>query len=204
MNFEDMSDKWEIEKAFWAAHPVDTFDCEAVSDVSDHEMVKQKPEPWNDGSWVRSEDFRAVVEGVEARVRELEAALDDALGESVLIEQLDEALCTQLHAGDELGTHAPREHLDLFYKLNAEGKLSRNVWKARAETAEEGRDMSVEHWRDECEQRRKAEDRLVEHKQMNRSLNEASQRLEKRVRELEAELDDAVRRGEKRSRGSLW
>ena len=36
-----------------------------------------------------------------------------------LIEQLDEALCTLLHSGDEIGTHAPREHLDLFYARQA-------------------------------------------------------------------------------------
>lgn len=32
-----------------------------------------------------------------------------------LIEQLDEALCTLLHRGDEEGEHSPRTHLDLFY-----------------------------------------------------------------------------------------
>lgn len=32
-----------------------------------------------------------------------------------LIEQLDEALCSLLHNGDEVGEHSPRAHLDLFY-----------------------------------------------------------------------------------------
>jgi len=33
-----------------------------------------------------------------------------------LIEQLDEALCTMLHDGGEVGEHSPRTHLDLFYE----------------------------------------------------------------------------------------
>lgn len=40
-----------------------------------------------------------------------------------LIEQLDEALCSLLHQGDEIGTHAPREHLDLFYQRQTTGTL---------------------------------------------------------------------------------
>lgn len=33
-----------------------------------------------------------------------------------LIEQLDEALCTLLHSGDELGEHSPESHLELFHE----------------------------------------------------------------------------------------
>lgn len=33
-----------------------------------------------------------------------------------LIEQLDEALCTLLHSGDELGEHSPESHLALFHE----------------------------------------------------------------------------------------
>ena len=32
-----------------------------------------------------------------------------------LIEQLDEALCSLLHTGGDIGEHSPRTHLDLFY-----------------------------------------------------------------------------------------
>jgi len=35
--------------------------------------------------------------------------------DEALIEQLDEALCTMLHDGGEVGEHSPRTHLQLFY-----------------------------------------------------------------------------------------
>jgi hypothetical protein len=48
---------------------------------------------------------------VEKRLR----AMDPPEDTESLIEQLDEALCTLLHIGDEVGEHSPRTHLDLFY-----------------------------------------------------------------------------------------
>lgn len=36
--------------------------------------------------------------------------------DEALIDQLDEALCTFLHTGGEVGEHSPRTHLELFYE----------------------------------------------------------------------------------------
>ncbi|HEX5011677.1 MAG TPA: hypothetical protein VFY71_14890 [Planctomycetota bacterium] len=41
-----------------------------------------------------------------------------------LIERLDEALCSLLHTGGEIGEHSPRTHLDLFYAKQAESPVA--------------------------------------------------------------------------------
>jgi hypothetical protein len=81
----------------------------------------------------------------DAVARELESAglrvpdprdAEDDEGTEALIEQLDEALCTLLHAGDEVGEHSPRTHLDLFY-----AKRSQNAGQGRC----------IRCWYDECD-----------------------------------------------------
>jgi len=63
------------------------------------------------------EGMRAERDKVEALQRSHEEG-DCASAEST-IEQLDEALCSLLHRGDELGTHSPATHLDLYHERGA-------------------------------------------------------------------------------------
>lgn len=66
------------------------------------------------------EDMGAALEGVQVALASHPETPDAEDDTEALIEQLDEALCTLLHNGDEVGTHAPREHLALFYARQAE------------------------------------------------------------------------------------
>jgi hypothetical protein len=52
----------------------------------------------------------------QARIAELESENENL---ESLVEQLDEAMCSMLHRGDELGEHSPETHLALFYKRKA-------------------------------------------------------------------------------------
>lgn len=49
------------------------------------------------------------------------ATAEPAEDTEALIEQLDEALCSLLHTGGEIGEHSPRTHLDLFYARSKGG-----------------------------------------------------------------------------------
>ncbi len=89
---------WERDKAFWSAPGrADTFDIEECGSgySSYRDMVKQKPDPYSKGGWVRAEDYQLQAERAEAAEAEVQAlkGIERNLRESadILKEQAKEA-----------------------------------------------------------------------------------------------------------------
>jgi hypothetical protein len=83
--WDEMSERWEREKAFWARYTgVPTYELEETGSGyggSYRDMVKVQVSSNGVcfGDWVRSSDFRAVIERLEARIEEQDRNYQDAL-----------------------------------------------------------------------------------------------------------------------------